>query len=250
MEPDASLRRGSARLLIISIVIAAGAIVTFYVRAHRQEMGEAIVRMGNAIAGAPASSASANSTPANAATTAPGPSTPSGSAEQEPQGPAPPGQMTKSPTTPGDSGALPVTRASVDGAPEANAQQSSATSKQAGTLRAGGEASGPFTPKATKTASAASPAANPYGGQAEYQRAESYLNGTGVTQDYAEAADWFWRSLEAGNTNAAVPLANLYLEGNGVSRSCTQARILLDAAAQKNITEAIRKLAQLPENCE
>ncbi len=76
------------------------------------------------------------------------------------------------------------------------------------------------------------------------------MNGTGVTQDYAQAAQWFWRSLEAGYTDAALPLANLYLEGNGVSRSCTQARILLDAAAQKNNAQAIQQLAQLPDNCQ
>lgn len=92
-------------------------------------------------------------------------------------------------------------------------------------------------------------AAGPYSGQAEYQRAENYLNGKGVDKDPAEAAEWFWRSLEAGNTTAAIPLADLYLQGNGVSRSCTQARILLDAAAQKDNPEAIRKLQQLPESC-
>lgn len=94
------------------------------------------------------------------------------------------------------------------------------------------------------------PASSLLAAQSEYQRAEQYLNGTGVTQDYAQAAQWFWRSLEAGYTDAALPLANLYLEGNGVSRSCTQARILLDAAAQKNNAQAIHQLAQLPDNCQ
>jgi localization factor PodJL len=257
IEPERNLRRGSA-LFIISIVIAAGAILTFYVRGHRQQVGEAIARIGNAVAGAPASTALTSaiaadtvSTGGSTAATGPATSTPSESAGQAPQVPATPGQVTKSQTTPAASAVEPVAKAPVGGAAQANTPQSSASSRQPATLRVGSQGSGPFVPKAAKTASASAQApANPYGGQAEYQRAENYLNGNGVTQDYVEAADWFWRSLEAGNTNAAIPLANLYLEGNGVSRSCTQARILLDAAAQKNITEAIQKLAQLPENCQ
>jgi hypothetical protein len=254
MEPERDLRRGSA-LFIISIVIAAGAILTFYERAHRQGVGEAIARIGNAIAGAPASAAPANATAAggvstggSTAATAPATSTSAASGLQAPQVPAMPEQVTKSPTTAAASTDRRVAKAPLGGAAPANALQSSAGIRQPETLRAGNQASDPFAPGAAKTASTNTP--NPYSGQAEYQRAENYLNGNGVTRDYAEAADWFWRSLEAGNTNAAIPLANLYLEGSGVSRSCTQARILLDAAAQKNITQAIQKLAELPENCQ
>jgi TPR repeat protein len=71
-----------------------------------------------------------------------------------------------------------------------------------------------------------------------------------VPQDPATAAEWFWRSLEAGNTAAAVPLADLYIAGKGVSRSCVQARILLDTAARKGNPEAVHKLAELPANCD
>jgi TPR repeat protein len=77
------------------------------------------------------------------------------------------------------------------------------------------------------------------------------LNGTGgVAADPTEAAELFWRSLEKGNTDAAIPLADLYLQGKGVSRSCLQARILLTAASNKGNAEAIQKLRELPENCE
>ena len=111
-------------------------------------------------------------------------------------------------------------------------------------------ATGESTPRTAKTASPDNATAPPLPGQSEYNRAEQYLNGKGVEQDPAEAAEWFWRSLETGYTQAAIPLADLYIAGNGVSRSCTQARILLDAAAQKNIPEAIKKLGELPENCQ
>ncbi|MGH9865789.1 MAG: tetratricopeptide repeat protein, partial [Candidatus Acidiferrales bacterium] len=88
-------------------------------------------------------------------------------------------------------------------------------------------------------------------GQTEFRRAQQYLNGTGgVVADPVEAAEWFWRSLEKGNTGAAIPLSDLYLQGKGVSQSCLQARILLTTASHKGNAEAIQKLLQLPENCE
>ncbi len=88
-------------------------------------------------------------------------------------------------------------------------------------------------------------------GQTEFKQAQKYLNGTGgVAADPAQAAELFWRSLEKGNIGAAIPLADLYLQGKGVSRSCLQARILLTTASNKGNAEATQKLGQLPENCE
>src|SRR6185437_5927302 len=86
--------------------------------------------------------------------------------------------------------------------------------------------------------------------QSEFLRGQQYLNGSGVPQDPATAAEWFWRSLEAGNTAAAIPLADLYIAGRGVSRSCVQARILLDTAARKGNADAVHKLAELPTKCD
>ncbi|MGB7227106.1 MAG: PilZ domain-containing protein, partial [Candidatus Acidiferrales bacterium] len=101
IEPERNLRRGSA-LFIISIAIAAGAILTFYVRDHRQQLGEAIVRVGNAMAGAPAPSAPTNATAADAVSTSgsTADTAPATTAAQAPQVPATPGHVTKSPTTP------------------------------------------------------------------------------------------------------------------------------------------------------
>jgi len=39
------------------------------------------------------------------------------------------------------------------------------------------------------------------------------------------------------------------LSGDGVSRSCLQAKVLLTAAAEEHNKDAARMLAQLPENC-
>ncbi len=51
--------------------------------------------------------------------------------------------------------------------------------------------------------------------------------------DTATAAQLLWVSIEKGNTNAEVELAGLYARGEGVQKSCEQARILLTAAVNK-----------------
>jgi TPR repeat protein len=57
-----------------------------------------------------------------------------------------------------------------------------------------------------------------------------------------------WSSVRAGDTRAAVALADLYLHGDGVSQNCDQARVLLAAASKENNAEAIRKLQDLDQN--
>lgn len=113
-------------------------------------------------------------------------------------------------------------------------------------------ATGAGTPAAQKPAkpisSVAVPVA-PAAGAAEYQRGEKYLSGRGIPRDATQAVHWFWLSEGDGYTPAAVALAKLYLSGEGVSRSCLQAKVLLTAAAEEHNKDAARMLAQLPENC-
>jgi hypothetical protein len=54
-----------------------------------------------------------------------------------------------------------------------------------------------------------------------------------------------WGSVQAGNTKAAVELADLYIKGEGVPQNCNQARVLLLVASEKRNAEAIKKLAEL-----
>ena len=54
-----------------------------------------------------------------------------------------------------------------------------------------------------------------------------------------------WTEVQAGNSNAAVELAELYIKGNGVPRNCQQARVLLLAASEKRNTAAIKRLHDL-----
>jgi hypothetical protein len=57
-----------------------------------------------------------------------------------------------------------------------------------------------------------------------------------------------WSALDAGDSSAEVPLAQLYMTGDGVPRSCDQARVLLSAASKKGNIEALRQLQQLKKN--
>jgi len=54
-----------------------------------------------------------------------------------------------------------------------------------------------------------------------------------------------WARVAKDDALAEVALAKLYLAGEGVTKSCVQARLLLRAAADKGNAEAEQKLAQL-----
>lgn len=82
-------------------------------------------------------------------------------------------------------------------------------------------------------------------GEKELIQALHYLNGTNGPKGRAAAVSWFWQAVQKGNQEAAVRLAGLYLRGDGVAKSCDQARILLTTAAQKGNREAAQRLATL-----
>jgi hypothetical protein len=88
-------------------------------------------------------------------------------------------------------------------------------------------------------------------GAGELAIAEQYLNGTsGMTRDSGEAAQWLWKAVRKRNVEATLALSDLYLRGDGVPKSCDQARLLLDAAARKGAPAAAERLHQLEtSNC-
>lgn len=279
-------RAGRKLLLIVLLLLVLGAVllVVAYQNGYREQIGAAIERVGSTVAGAtdgstssaPASassssaSPSASTSPSSAAPknpspgsplqaappsvapqlTAPGPSAPpktstaanslpSSTNDAATQNPT---QVAQPPSSiPANGQTVPVHNPAQNPAPPANPAQ---TANQDSAPKASQKLSQPAASAPTSTDLAQSAA------QSEYLRAQQYLNGSGVPQDPATAAEWFWRSLEAGNTAAAIPLADLYIAGKGVSRSCVQARILLDTAARKGSAEAARKLGELPTNCD
>jgi hypothetical protein len=91
-----------------------------------------------------------------------------------------------------------------------------------------------------------SPAAVSLGGFEELSVARHYLNdANGGEQSRAEAARWLWKSMAKQNIDATVLLGDMYLKGDGVSKSCDQARLLLDAAAIKGRKDAAEQLRHL-----
>jgi hypothetical protein len=80
----------------------------------------------------------------------------------------------------------------------------------------------------------------------EFVTAERYLKGTlGTTPDSRVAALWLWKAVSKKNPAAMIALSDLYLRGDGVPKSCDQARMLLDAAARKGESGAAERLRHL-----
>jgi hypothetical protein len=142
--------------------------------------------------------------------------------------------------------------------PEAESPSSAASAPpaEAALPKANGPAVHPVEPKAaTETPVHRVPVINPTtssaiagtgNGAEELATAQRYLNGgNGTARDSAEAAKWLWKSVALHNSAASLALADLYLKGNGVSKNCDQARVLLDAAALKGVQGAGERLRHL-----
>lgn len=82
-------------------------------------------------------------------------------------------------------------------------------------------------------------------GAADLRLAQRYLGGSMGTRDSSEAAKLLWRAVSKQNTTAAVLLSQLYSRGDGVPRSCDQARLLLVAAAKRGAPQAAQELRNL-----
>jgi TPR repeat protein len=86
-------------------------------------------------------------------------------------------------------------------------------------------------------------------GSSELAMAEEYLTGKRGPRNTAVAATFLWKAVSKENTTAILLLSDLYRTGDGVPKSCDQARLLLYAAARKNVPEAGQKLRDLQVGC-
>jgi TPR repeat protein len=75
--------------------------------------------------------------------------------------------------------------------------------------------------------------------------AQRYLSGSTGVRDPSEAAKLLWRAVGKQNATAAILLSDLYMRGDGVPRSCDQARLLLVAAAKRGSPLAAQQLRNL-----
>jgi hypothetical protein len=82
-------------------------------------------------------------------------------------------------------------------------------------------------------------------GDADLALARSYLSGKAGPASSAAAVNFLWAAVEKGNVTAEITLADLYARGDGVTKSCEQARVLLRTAARKSSSEASQDLSQI-----
>jgi hypothetical protein len=83
-------------------------------------------------------------------------------------------------------------------------------------------------------------------GAEELIQAQDFLDGrNGKPRNTPLAAEWLWKAVRKENVEATVLLSGLYLRGDGVEKSCDQARVLLDAAALKGRKDAADQLKNL-----
>lgn len=102
------------------------------------------------------------------------------------------------------------------------------------------------TPRTVSVAASSKTTAAEKNGSEELTTAEKFLHsGPGTARDSREAANWLWKAVAKQNSTATLLLSDLYLRGDGVTKSCDQARLLLDAAARKGETAAGQRLRNL-----
>jgi hypothetical protein len=82
-------------------------------------------------------------------------------------------------------------------------------------------------------------------GISDLRLAQRYLEGGMGARDPSVAARLLWKSVRQQNSTAAILLSDLYLRGDGVARSCDQARLLLVAAAKRGSPQAAQQLRNM-----
>jgi hypothetical protein len=75
----------------------------------------------------------------------------------------------------------------------------------------------------------------------------SYLNGKGLPQDYAEAAEWFRKAAEQGDAEAQASLGWCYIYGKGVPQDSAKAFEWCRKAAEQGLRSGQNNLAHCYE---
>jgi hypothetical protein len=77
---------------------------------------------------------------------------------------------------------------------------------------------------------------------------QSSSNENANQKQHSRTPAQLWAAVQAGNSKAAVELADLYIQGEAVPRNCMQARVLLLVASEKRNADAIKKLQELDKS--
>jgi hypothetical protein len=106
----------------------------------------------------------------------------------------------------------------------------------------------PAAPADKRAPTAADPRIQEETGKLELATALAFLNGENGKRDASKAAQHLWAAVKNGNSEAAVLLADLYVTGDGVEKSCQQGLVLLKSAIKNGNATAKAKLDDLNAN--
>ena len=219
MEDRLAPSHWSATLLLVLAVVAALGLIGFV---YRPEVGSGLVTLGQTIAG---KSAASQNTERNANPPFPAAaSAPATSISAQPSNAA-----AGANTATARSGPSLETRSHTPGndphaAKEANPLDNSAVRGESFNSGHSGRAQDSDALGDEDTVN------SEYDGEAELKLARQYLS----DGRSAEAADVLWEAVGKGSPEAEVELADLYGRGQGVKKNCAQARVLVNAAGEKN----------------
>lgn len=101
-------------------------------------------------------------------------------------------------------------------------------------------------PEPAQAGKPVAPAISEDPGQTALAQARELLRKDADPERQAKAAQLLWKAVEKGNVPAEVELADLYLLGQGVAKSCGQARVLLTSAQLRKSATAAKKLDDFP----
>jgi len=210
----------SGAVMLMTILALLAGLYVFH-----KEVGQGLIWLGEALGGVPRTAAPATSSEGVAGRPLETPSAPPYSSSGQTSPAANSGASEKAPTATGPGDMNP-----------------------ASTNRATASASSPMVPPVGVNPPRSS---NVDAGQSEYAQAMQLLRGTNAEAAMPEALRLLWISVEKGNANAELQLAEMYWRGHGVVRNCDQALILLTAAARKGSADAQKRLLEFQkEGCE
>jgi Sel1 repeat len=124
--------------------------------------------------------------------------------------------------------------------PPSNASESASTPRATDRAKTADANPTPGAP-VTQEGDSDTPARKPVPGAQEMAKAQD-------ASDAAAAAAWLSKAMAKGNPDAPVRLADMYVKGDGVPRSCEQALTLLKSAANKGNAAARARLAAMYDN--
>ena len=88
----------------------------------------------------------------------------------------------------------------------------------------------------------------PRNANAQFLLGLQYYSGKGVTQNYQEAFNWFYKSAQQGHLEAQNYLAGMYYRGKGVSQNQSEAVKWYRQSAEQGLAKAQYNLGIIYEN--